>query len=113
MIVLSPNAIPSMPNSPAVAKPMTISGMMTGSRSSPSAERLNLIRYRVRAIAAAAPMIVANSVVKNPTIRLTRSEAMSSASRHASAYHRQVKPCQIVLKRELLNDKITSTIIGA
>jgi hypothetical protein len=48
-----------------------------------------------------------------PTIKLTRSEAINSVSRHASPYQRQVKPCQIVLKRELLNDSVISTMIGA
>jgi hypothetical protein len=42
-----------------------------------------------------------------------RSEAISSMSLHASAYQRQVKPRQIVLKRELLKDRITSTTMGA
>ena len=71
------------------------------------------MRLRASAIAAAVPMIVARIVVANPTIRLARSEEISSASFQANTYQRQVKPCQIVLNRELLNDSSTSTAIGA
>jgi hypothetical protein len=59
------------------------------------------------------PISVENIVVMNPTIRLILKEATSSLSPHASAYHLQVNPRQIVLKRDALNDKITSTAIGA
>ena len=58
-------------------------------------------------------MTVATIVVMNPTSRLTRSAAINSASRNASAYQCQVKPRQIVLNRESLNERATRTTIGA
>ena len=79
----------------------------------PSAIRLSLNLCRASASAAAVPIAVEIKVVINPTMRLMRSEAMSSTSRHASAYHLQVNPRQTVLNRELLNERITSTRIGA
>jgi hypothetical protein len=87
--------------------------MITGKKMRASANRLSLTLCRASASAAAVPMIVESTVVINPTIRLMRSEAISSMSLHASAYQRQVKPRQIVLKRELLKDRITSTTMGA
>ena len=80
---------------------------------SPSIERLNRILDRVNAIAAEVPMIVAREVAISPTIKLVRSEPISSVSFHASPYQRHVKPCQMVLNREVLNESVTSTTIGA
>ena len=58
-------------------------------------------------------MTVEIAVVKNPMMRLALSEAINSLSFQASEYHFHVNPLQIVLKRELLNDKSISTRIGA
>src|SRR5215475_905955 len=100
MIVPSPNATPDKPNSAAVAKPMTISGTITGRNTSASAACLNATRYRARAMAAAVPTTVASNVVEKPTTRLVLRAETSSASFHASTYQCQVNPRQIVLKRE-------------
>jgi len=51
-------------------------------------------------------------VVANPTIRLILRDAINSVSRQATTYHCQVKPFQIVLKREALNERMTNTTIG-
>ena len=78
----------------------------------PSIKRLSLSLPLASASAAAVPIEVEITVVKKPTIKLILTEATNSLSAQARAYHRQVNPRQMVLKRELLNDKTTSTMIG-
>src|SRR6185295_770890 len=113
MIVLSPNALPTNPKKLAVAKPITISGMMIGRKSNASTALWSFKRYRASASAAAVPIVVDMIDVATATTRLERRAPTNSASRHARPYHRHVNPLQTVLNRELLNDRTIRTTIGA
>src|SRR5262249_24735179 len=110
--VPTPRASPTNPKNAAVAKPMIISGIMTGMKIRASAARLSLGRERTSASAAAVPIEVAAMVATKATTRLVRRDAISSLSWNATAYQRQVNPVHMVENRDELNERMMRTIMG-
>jgi len=70
-------------------------------------------RQRWNATAAAVPTAVAIAVAVTATLRLLRSAARIWGSCAARAYQSRVKPVQAAVSRPALNEKATSTRIGA